>query len=174
SQWPFTCNKHGKPEITKLSGLPEIEFNITHTRGLCACVVAMDAQVGIDAEDINRQCNYKKLSQRMFSKEEDILLDSSDEPSVQFYKFWTLREAYVKALGTGLSGSSKEFYFTLSKNDEGISIHHSNKLEVDTDCQFALYLPTAAHVMSVAIKKKRGVSVQIKQVIINEVLSILA
>ncbi len=173
SQWLFICNQHGKPEVKKLRELPEIEFNITHTKGLCACVVGMDAEVGVDAENINRQCNYKKLAQRMFSADENALLDSSDEPSVQFYKYWTLREAYVKALGTGLSGSSKDFYFTMSEDDECISIHHKDKSEVDTDCQFGLYMPTAEHVMAVAIKKNSGMPVVMKQVVINEVLFIL-
>jgi 4'-phosphopantetheinyl transferase len=173
SQWIFTCNEQGKPEVITVPGLPEIEFNITHTEGLCACVVAVDAEVGIDAENINRQCNYKKLAQRMFSNDENDLIGSSDEPAVQFYKFWTLREAYVKALGTGLSGSSKDFYFTLSNNDESIALHHGNDSVVDADCQFGLYAPTAEHVMAVAIKKKSGVSVAMKQVVINKVLSFL-
>jgi 4'-phosphopantetheinyl transferase len=173
SRWSFTCNQLGKPEIEKRQGLPEIEFNITHTKGLCACVIAMHTQVGVDAENISRQCDYKKLAQRMFAKDENILLASSGEPAVQFYKFWTLREAYVKALGTGLSGSSKEFYFTLSENDGGIAIHHKDNSEVDADCQFALYEPTEEHVLSVAIKKKNNAPAQMKQVIINEVLSVL-
>ncbi|NOQ88950.1 MAG: 4'-phosphopantetheinyl transferase superfamily protein, partial [Gammaproteobacteria bacterium] len=120
--WQFACNEHGKPEITRTVDLPEMSFNITHTEGLCACVITRGAASGIDAENVNRQSNYKGIAKRMFSADENAVFDVSKKQTQQFYKFWTLREAYVKALGVGLSGSSKEFSFALDDNDECISI----------------------------------------------------
>jgi len=167
--WQFICNEHGKPEIARVADLPEISFNITHTNGLCACVITRSAAVGIDAENINRRCKYKGLAKRMFSDDENEALDVSKNPYQQFYNFWTLREAYVKALGTGLSGSSKDFSFTMGGNDKCVSINHVNQSAEDDNHQFALYKPTDDHVLSVAIMKQKDSDFIVKQLVIREV-----
>ena len=167
--WSFTCDEQGKPVIDGDQQLPAIDFNITHTGGLCACVITLDAAAGIDAENITRACNHKGLAQRMFSEQECALLSVSEQPEKQFYKYWTLREAYFKAIGSGLSGSSKDFSFLLNKNDCDIAIDNINYPEENTNCQLALYEPTDEHVLSVALKKKKAVPLQQKQLLIREV-----
>lgn len=167
--WKFACNEHGKPEIVRVAGVPEIAFNLTHTKGCCACVVSLGVASGIDAENIHRQCNYKGLAKRMFSDDENAALDVSEKPVQQFYKFWTLREAYVKALGVGLSGSSKDYSFELDDNDECISLHHASESTEDVNGQFALYMPTDEHILSVAIMQEKDSAFRIKQLVMREV-----
>ena len=167
--WRFACDEHGKPEIVQTAGLPEIAFNLTHTKGLCACVVSLNVASGIDAENINRQCNYKGLAKRMFSDEENVSVNVSENPTQKFYKLWTLREAYVKALGVGLSASSKDYSFTLDDNDEYISLHHASETTEDVSGQFALYMPTDDHILSVAITEEKASALKIKQLVIREV-----
>jgi 4'-phosphopantetheinyl transferase len=117
SQWQFSSNAHGKPElqqsVTPDTDAPVIRFNLTHTDGLCACVVTLNKTCGIDAENIHRQNNLAAVARRMFADEELKMLHQSADEKQQFFNFWTLREAYVKALGTGLAGSSKDYYFSL-------------------------------------------------------------
>jgi 4'-phosphopantetheinyl transferase len=170
--WVFTCDSQGKPEVDQTQQLPAIDFNITHTDGMCACVITLDAASGIDAESINRVCNHKGLAQRMFSEQECALLALSEQPAKQFYKYWTLREAYFKALGSGLSGSSKDLSFMLSENDENISIHNSNKVEEGSNCQFALYKPGDKHVLAVALTKKEKTPFKKRQLFVREVFTL--
>ncbi|GFP83057.1 4'-phosphopantetheinyl transferase, partial [Phtheirospermum japonicum] len=89
---------------------PPLHFNISHTSSLVACGVTIDAQIGIDVEKKDRKIKHDILSfaRRYFSKPEIRFLAAISDPQVQhmeFIKLWTLKEAYVKALGKGFSGA---------------------------------------------------------------------
>jgi 4'-phosphopantetheinyl transferase len=102
--WRFTPGPEGKPEIAGPLGLPPLRFNLTHTPGLVACAVALDREVGVDAERLDRPVACMELARRAFSGEERTLLESLPEKErrERFLDLWTLREAYVKARGTGM------------------------------------------------------------------------
>jgi 4'-phosphopantetheinyl transferase len=163
SQWRFTKNEHGKPALILPDCMPAISFNLTHTDGLSACVVALDLACGIDAENINRKNALQAVANRMFADEELSLLDKEDIQQSFFY-YWTLREAYVKALGTGLSGSSKDFYFDVSQEGMNAEVHHRDR-QVDSGWRFRLFQPTPEHVLSVACKSDNPVEVRLRELI---------
>uniref|UniRef100_A0A5B6ZKT8 holo-[acyl-carrier-protein] synthase n=1 Tax=Davidia involucrata TaxID=16924 RepID=A0A5B6ZKT8_DAVIN len=110
----FRKNIHGKPEVEwQLDDdwrPPPLHFNISHTSSLIACGVTMDSLIGIDVEEKQRTIknNILSFAQRYFSHHEVELLTSISDTEVQrqeFLKLWTLKEAYVKALGRGFSGA---------------------------------------------------------------------
>ena len=151
--WQFQKNSHGRPDIKQAANDTPLKFNLTHTQGLCACVVTSGAQCGIDAELINRKNDLKKIAQRMFADSEIDTMQSlqGGEFRKSFFRFWTLRESYVKALGTGLAGSSKTFHFCI---DAKADVEFKNN-EADFDkaqWQFALLEPTDNHIAAVALK----------------------
>ena len=52
-EWLFIPDANGKPELASAPGeRPQLAFNLSHTRGLVACVVARDVDVGIDVERV--------------------------------------------------------------------------------------------------------------------------
>ena len=109
----FVRGEHGKPLLCLADGVPDIRFNLTHTAGMTACIVSLQGDCGIDVERHDRVHRFESVAHRMFADEEcRLLLDHGFDPAM-FYRFWTLREAYVKALGVGLAGSTKDFYFQL-------------------------------------------------------------
>ncbi|KAG6396846.1 hypothetical protein SASPL_143003 [Salvia splendens] len=110
----FRKNVHGKPEVCWPSiddwDPPPLQFNLSHTSSLIACGVTINSQIGIDVEEKKRSIKHDILSfaRRYFSKYEVELLAAISDPQVQqreFIKLWTLKEAYVKALGKGFSGA---------------------------------------------------------------------
>ncbi|XP_047967612.1 4'-phosphopantetheinyl transferase HetI-like [Salvia hispanica] len=110
----FRKNMHGKPEVCWPSiddwDPPPLHFNLSHTSSLIACGVTINSQIGIDVEEKKRSIKHDILSfaRRYFSKYEVELLAAISDPQVQqreFIKLWTLKEAYVKALGKGFSGA---------------------------------------------------------------------
>jgi len=115
----FSHNRHGKPQVVADSGL---QFNLTHTNGLIALAVTRRAPVGIDVEYLSRQADIVKLAGRYFADEENRALYRLPVAAwnQRFYDLWTLKEAYLKACGTGLTTPLGDFSFTFGKQGIGI------------------------------------------------------
>jgi len=97
----FEYNEHGKPSIV---GHPEIYFNLSHCREAVVCVVS-DRPIGIDVESIRP---YKDALAHYTMNEDEIRqLEVSKHPNVDFIRFWTMKEATLKLIGTGISDDLK-------------------------------------------------------------------
>ncbi|XP_028784789.1 uncharacterized protein LOC114740745 isoform X2 [Neltuma alba] len=110
----FAKNTYGKPEVdwqySDDWSLPPLHFNISHTSSLIACGVTVDSPIGIDVEEKKRRLknNILAFARRYFTQHELEMLTGISDPETQrqeFIKLWTLKEAYVKALGKGFSAS---------------------------------------------------------------------
>ncbi|KAH9624936.1 hypothetical protein KSS87_008716 [Heliosperma pusillum] len=110
----FKKNAHGKPEVDWQPSPdwspPPLHFNISHTSSLIACGISTYSPIGIDVEEKTRTLknNVISLARRFFCPDEVEILAKILDPEVQrlsFLKLWTLKEAYVKALGRGFSGA---------------------------------------------------------------------
>jgi 4'-phosphopantetheinyl transferase len=150
-RWTFSHGEHGKPEIAN-AGAPPIRFNLTHTRGLAACIISLETCCGIDAECLDARHNPLAVARRMFSAEENArLLQLTGRERLEFfYTCWTLREAYVKARGVGISFPTRRLRFRIA-GPEPISVHFDEQLN-DTAArwQFQLFRPTRDHVLATA------------------------
>ena len=96
---PIVKTKLGKPSLAEY---PDVHFNLSHANGITACVVS-DSVCGIDCEGIRPY--RENVARRAFSESERELLEavSGEERDLLFVRLWTLKEAYVKALGDGIS-----------------------------------------------------------------------
>ncbi|XP_038702245.1 L-aminoadipate-semialdehyde dehydrogenase-phosphopantetheinyl transferase-like isoform X2 [Tripterygium wilfordii] len=108
----FKKNIYGKPEVEWPIfddwDPPPLNFNISHTSSLIACGVTVNSPIGVDVEEKQRRLKSDILSfaRRYFSPHEVETLTMISDPEVrcqEFIKLWTLKEAYVKALGRGFS-----------------------------------------------------------------------
>src|SRR5262245_24058734 len=61
-KWSFLPNAHGRPEIARPKDSPPLRFNLTHTRGLAACLVTMERDVGVDAEDLTHPRDIEEIA----------------------------------------------------------------------------------------------------------------
>lgn len=114
--WSFTSNKYGRPAI---AGPVEssLDFNLSHTRGLILCAVARQGcELGVDVEPLDRERINLALARRFFAPREVEWLERQPPTdwSRAFLQFWTLKEAYIKARGRGLSIRLDRFAYTLS------------------------------------------------------------
>jgi 4'-phosphopantetheinyl transferase len=99
----FRAGSHGKPALAWPR--ENISFNLSHTGGLALVAIAGNVRVGIDAESMRSEIEVEDLSRRFFEAAEaaEILALSSDARLAAFFACWTRKEAFVKALGGGLS-----------------------------------------------------------------------
>lgn len=95
----FSFNDFGKP---LLENSPDLFFNISHSQSWIICALD-DQPVGVDVEVI-RPIDLQ-IASRFFSKKEaEIIMRLPEQNRLEyFYKIWTLKESYIKAIGKGLS-----------------------------------------------------------------------
>lgn len=151
-EWRFTRAQHGRPEIAN-PDTTGLRFNLSHTRGLAACVVTRDCACGIDTEQLDTRHHLAGIARRMFSSEEYRQLETLTGTALAeaFFTGWTLREAFVKARGIGISYPTRKLHFDV-KNDRAIRVRFEAELNEDpARWQFSLLKPAATHVAAVAL-----------------------
>jgi 4'-phosphopantetheinyl transferase len=95
----------GKPE---LEGAP-IRFNLSHAGGLALYAFSAERPVGVDVEPVRR--GFEDLARRFFSAAEADAVSAADDArrTAVFFRYWTLKEAFVKGTGRGLGLPLEEF-----------------------------------------------------------------
>jgi len=98
TSWGFL--PHGKPYLRTR---PDLSFNLSHSGNIVACVFDND-DVGLDIEYM-RVFNYASLAARYFADDENRRLadGNNDRKLATFYRIWTQKESFLKAVGAGLS-----------------------------------------------------------------------
>ena len=106
--------EHGKPRLVQPKGL---SFNISHS-GEWTVAAFSDCEVGVDIQQIKPV--DMRLADRYFAAEERETLALSQCAQDLFFRLWTLKESYLKALGTGLSRPLNSF--TVRFSEGGVTI----------------------------------------------------
>ena len=107
---------HGKPYLREY---PQIQFNISHCMGMAVLAVG-DCSVGIDVEYVRP---YREpLLKRVLSEAELRQMEAVGEAGREelFFRFWTLKESYVKAVGCGITVPLQDISFQIG-DDGGIT-----------------------------------------------------
>jgi 4'-phosphopantetheinyl transferase len=149
--WRFVANQFGKPALADDFASTNIAFNLTHTDGMAACVITRGDDVGIDVEATDRRTQPLDLATRYFSPFEvaDLHACPESERQVRFIEIWTLKEAYVKAVGMGLSHSLQTFSFRF---DGESSICFESSTPSESSWGFRLFAPSGRHRLAVAVR----------------------
>lgn len=112
----FTRNKYGKPSLS-LSNYADVQFNVSHSGDWIALISGGDADLGVDVEKISPI--DMKIAERFFSITESGFLaaEPAEMQLETFYRLWTLKESYIKAVGMGLSMPLDSF--SMIRNADG-------------------------------------------------------
>jgi 4'-phosphopantetheinyl transferase len=150
--WRFEAMPHGKPVLVADSpDAAPVTFNLSHTRGVVACVVSRGTPVGIDVERGDRLRNAMAIASRFFSPREaaDLRRCGDHDRQRRFIELWTLKEAFIKATGKGLSQPLNAFTFGL---DEEHVIRFTPPTGVAfASWQFAQYALTPDAIVAIAV-----------------------
>ena len=114
----ITVGEYGKP-AWDIQGL---YFNLSHSDELAACAVA-DCAVGVD---VQKACAFpEKLAARYFTEEEYKAILAVEDEGYAFGKLWSLKESYLKAIGTGIHMPLNSFSVILENGIPGARFWHS-------------------------------------------------
>ncbi|KAH9738143.1 ACPS domain-containing protein [Citrus sinensis] len=177
----FKKTIYGKPEVDWENGdkwcPPPLHFNISHTSSLVACGVTVNVPIGIDVEEKQRRLKNKILAfaKRYFSPDEVKLLTAISDPEIQrqeFIKLWTLKEAYVKAVGRGFSAAPFNTFTIRARVVKMGGFHHfdtqhseASEIVVESsddpenltrNWQFALLDLAGSHYAAICIEKENS------------------
>jgi 4'-phosphopantetheinyl transferase len=105
----FNYEPLGKPVLADTYGGKKLWFNLSHSQGLALCAVSCDRLIGVDLEYIRPISDVISLAEQFFSTSEYALMRSLPPSQKQqtFFRYWTCKEAYLKATGAGLAQLDK-------------------------------------------------------------------
>ena len=139
-------NEHGKPIIVGKN----VHFNISHSKNSVVCALS-DSEIGVDIEYIGeirdsvlRKCFTEKEVQRVQTK-------------ADFYKYWTLKESYLKAVGTGIDRRLDHIEFDIGDSiccfDDGSAVPY--RFYSDIIGEYVLAVCARAEIDASSVEVKR-------------------
>lgn len=149
----FSYGSHGKPT---LSDDRLISFNLSHSKDLVVYAVGAGQQLGVDLEYIRKLKDAEQIAQRFFCSVEHrelVAIPEALRPKA-FFNCWTRKEAFVKALGQGLSYPLDRFQVTLQPGQPAEFLTIDGRL--DSETQWSLYdvAPSADYAAALAVKNR--------------------
>ncbi|HEX9998329.1 MAG TPA: 4'-phosphopantetheinyl transferase superfamily protein [Abditibacterium sp.] len=101
SQLVIASHSGGKPFLPHH---PAWHFNVSHCQNVAFFAVTQGGEIGVDIERVRRDVDIDALAPRLFCAQEQRLLQENEEDAYAlFWEIWTLKEAYLKGTGQGLS-----------------------------------------------------------------------
>ncbi len=114
AQWAFVRGPHGKPALAPaLMAAHGLHFSLSHAGGAAVCAVTRIGEVGVDIEPLDSSIDTNALAAIALSEEERAMTAALDAQArrERFLTLWTLKEAYLKARGIGLTQSMRQYTF---------------------------------------------------------------
>jgi 4'-phosphopantetheinyl transferase len=113
-EFRFVYGSYGKPELAE----KRLCFNVSHSHGVALFAVA-DREVGVDVEHVRADFATEDIARRFFSRVEVATFNAlpKNEQVAAFFRCWTRKEAYIKAIGRGLSEPLDAFDVTLAPGE---------------------------------------------------------
>jgi 4'-phosphopantetheinyl transferase len=133
----ITTGVHGKPESPNLNG-HNIAFNVAHSKHTILIVLSRNGPVGVDVEYFDRPTDIMDVAKHNFTETETSSLEAIADPETRhktFYRYWTRKEAVLKADGRGLIASLASFDVSFE------SLHqHPIRMRESTDDQGKIFI----------------------------------
>ena len=97
----FVLNNRGKPSLTDSYKI--IHFNLSHRSGISIIGFDTKSVIGVDIEIIDPDFDFDPIVRNHFTQaENNFIFESLEESRLKFYTLWTRKEAFLKAIGTGI------------------------------------------------------------------------
>lgn len=164
NQWIFSTNPYGKPKISNVDPLAKhLSFNISHTDGLIIVGVSLDNAIGVDTENIQTiKAPREGLESFLAPSEIEILsqLPSTDYQA-RFFTYWTLKEAYIKARGEGLSLPLQNIIFQITEKKHISANFHPSCNDDPLHWHFWQFEVHADYLMAICLKRQTDTIPQI-------------
>jgi 4'-phosphopantetheinyl transferase len=156
----FRTHDGGKPALA--GDRVALEFNLSHSGDLVAIAVAWGCPVGVDVEQERPLSGMQEIARRFFGPHEhDQLLHLKAQARLAaFYRCWTRKEAYIKAVGGGLAIPLDSFRVSLRPGEPARFLEIDGSTEAAASWSLVDFTPMAGYAGAVAFAGRRVVRLE--------------
>lgn len=144
----FGRQPSGKPFLLAGPGAGKIQFNLSHSKGMGLYGVTLGRPVGVDVESIRPDVEFSRIAERFFTSKEAVALRNcpADLQAAAFFRCWTRKEAFIKAIGEGLAFGLGNFEVSIEPGDpdallgvgaDPAAVHRWHLADVEAPAGFA-------------------------------------
>jgi 4'-phosphopantetheinyl transferase len=151
----FCYGPNGKPALVSHSNHRNtLYFNLSHCQGLALCALAWNWEVGVDLEYVRPLPTAEQLAQRFFSSEEHAFIQAlpPNEQSRAFFRLWTCKEAYLKAIGKGLPFLLKYVEVALTEGESARLVGVPYETQAGAPWSLQAFAPAPNYLAALAVK----------------------
>jgi 4'-phosphopantetheinyl transferase len=118
-QLSFSYSPYGKPALSCENDCHALLFNVSHSHGIALYAITRGREVGVDIEYVRHDMVGESIAERFFSAQEVARLRAlpAEAQPLAFFKCWTRKEAFIKAIGEGLSFPLDQFEVSLDAKE---------------------------------------------------------
>ena len=153
----FSYGEQGKPELAPAMGATPMQFNVAHSRELALIAVTAGAAVGVDIERIRQLDDAGAIAERYFSARESAIFRRlpEDEQEAAFFNCWTRKEAFIKAIGEGLSFPLADFDVAFMPGEPARLLSIENDAAEARQWSLQALIPWPGYTGAVAARSRR-------------------
>lgn len=168
AQVQFTFGAHGKPALADHGR--DLRFNLSHTGELALLAVSHGREVGVDIEQVRSLDDAATIAARFFSAAENRawLAVPDEQKAVAFFNAWTRKEAFIKALGDGLSYPLDRFDVSLTPGEPARLLRVAGEPEATARWRIEALEPAPGYAAAVAVAGHDWRLVHLKKTPANE------
>jgi len=119
-QLELRSGQFGKPFLVRANDEPNLQFSGSHSSHIAVYAFAKNRLIGVDVEEMVARAHWEDLLTMCLSEYENRWFSRlvSSRKAETFYRVWTIKEAYLKATGTGLSVSPRNIEVRVGGENE--------------------------------------------------------
>ena len=121
----FSQSEYGKPSLVESINHLDLSFNLAHSGKLVLYALTLNRRIGVDLEYVRPEFTTNEIARRYFSPLEVAELDKlpANLRHHAFFTCWTRKEAFIKAMGIGLSLPLDQFDVTIHPAEPAALLH---------------------------------------------------
>jgi 4'-phosphopantetheinyl transferase len=150
----FRYGRNGKPELSDNFGEVTIKFNLSHSDNIAFYGFTRSGRIGVDIERVRAIPDMEQIGARFFSEKENAFFRSlpSSKKAATFYNCWTRKEAFIKAVGDGLTLPLNTFDVTFVPGEPAELTIDVGNLHEGTHWSLHALKPAPGYVGAIAVE----------------------
>ena len=150
----FGYTSHGKPVLASHSYPNPLSFNLSHSGAFALFAITPCRSIGIDMELVRHDIDVLGIARRFFSKTEISSIEQAHKSKLHetFFQYWTRKEAFLKAIGKGISFLMEKVDVSLTNGNGELTITLPGAQDEDVNWYVQDLFPANGYTASIVIE----------------------